>query len=243
MTILLVFKKIWGKYMKKIKKYLAMGLILAMAFTGSLVAESSAVSGDVADSLAISEDSEDLVIGTASSDDFSADGESDVSFLVTEYTINNNDSDGFTLTIDSLHNGYLLKASAASAFVADSATDPGHSSSAVEIGDKIDYKIKVLSDTATPFDETSNEHWGLSTQTLFSTYVGLNNDAVSGTNLGLAAGCDVPDDGEIVISFAASAVDMSTDDASMELYMVIPQENNLFNGDFSDTITVTLANL
>jgi len=229
--------------MKKIKKYFAMGLIVAMAFTGALVAESSVMSGDVADSIGITEDSEDLVIGTASTDDFSADGENDVAFLVSEYTINNNDPDGYTVTIDSLHHGYLLKASAASAFVAASAFDPGHASSTVEIGDKIDYKIKILSDTTTPFDETSNEHWGLSTETLFATYVGTNNDAVSNTNLGLAVGCDVPDDGEIVISFVADSTDMSTDDASMELYIVIPQENNLFTGDFSDTITVTLANL
>jgi len=230
--------------MKKIKKYFAMGLIVAMAFTGSLVAESSVMSGDVADSIGISEDSEDLVIGTASTDDFSADGGADVSFLVSEYTINNNDPDGYTITIDSLHNGYLLKASAATAFVDGTSTDPsGGTSSTVEIGDKIDYKIKVLSDTTTPFDETSNEHWGMSTETTFATYVGNNNDAVSPTNLGLAVGCDVPDDGEIVISFTANSTDMSTDDASMELYIVIPNENNLFTGDFSDTITVTLANI
>jgi hypothetical protein len=225
--------------MNKTKKYFAMALIVAMAFTGSIFADDAGFGGTVEDSINLTRDSIDATIGTTGVDDFSADGSGDVTFLVSEYTINNNDTDGYTITIDSAHNGYLLESQLTFNQSTLNPVTPGQ----VEEGDKVDYKIKITSDTTTPFDPTTSEHWGLSSATSFATYVGANNDAVSPTNLGLAVGCDVPDDGEIVITFDSSQVDQSTDDASMELHLVIPQSNSLFNGTFNDTITVTLANI
>jgi hypothetical protein len=217
--------------MNKTKKYFAMAMIVAMAFTGSLFAESSLFNGAVVLVNSTVEDTESLTIDP---DSFSSDT-SDYTVLLSTYTINNNSRNGYYLTITSTHGGYLLADDVV--FADGSVTDPGHAGNTVEDGDKIDYKIKLTSDTG--FDQNGSEHWGDSTASVFSTFIGANNDApVSPTNIGLAAGTDVPDDGVITVDFTAGEVDMSTDDADLKISLVIPNESNLFANTFADTITI-----
>lgn len=215
---------------KKILALLVMATLAAAQGVINAAAQDSTFSGAVTPVNSVAESEGAL---SMASDAFTSAGDGNTTFLISTYTLNNNNRDGYSVTIESANKGYLLTGTPGD-------VDPTVTS--VENGDKIDYKVKLTSSTG--FDPEADAHWGDVDETSFSDMIGEVNDAPAGaTSLGLAAGTDMPNSGSIILSFPGSLIEGSTTNAETALSLVIPNETDMYHDTFRDKLTVTSTNL